>query len=85
MAWIAILLITGFFLVSVAAFFVLPCNVERSGWGCLVRWNVFTKYVLLATPALVCLVLFARKGARIQLVLSVFAIAYDCVLISASA
>ena len=85
MAWVAILSATAFFVVALVGFLVLPCNVDRLGWACFAKWNTFAKYVVRAAPAFVCLALFARKGTRIQLALSVVAVAYDCILVSASA
>ncbi len=85
MAWLAILSATGFFLGSFVAAVVLPCNVDRYGWSCVVKWNIFAKYQLWALPAFVCLAFFGRKGTRIQLISALLAIAFDCVVISSTA
>ena len=85
MAWLAILSATAFFFVFLAAFLLIPCNVETFGWSCVVKWDLFTKYALLAVPALICLTPFGRKGTRIPTALLILAVAYDCVGVSAMA
>jgi len=85
MAWLAILSATALFLVSLWAFLTIPCNVDKLGWSCVVKWNLFAKYVLLSVPALICLMPFGRKGTRIPTTLLVLAVAYDRVLVSAMA
>ena len=79
--WIAILSVSGFFVVCVIAFLTIPCDVGRYGWGCVARWRSFSGSVVRVTPLFVILAALGRRGTRILSVLWIIAVNFDCLMV----
>src|SRR5258708_3039746 len=48
--WLALLSISTLFVVCVVAFFTIPCDVARYGWGCVRKWRSFWAPVVKRAP-----------------------------------
>ena len=79
--WIALLSVSGLFVVCLIAFFTIPCNVDRVGWACVAKWRAFSVYVIRTAPGFVTLAAIGRKGTRILSILWILAVNFDCVLV----
>src|SRR6476661_6110228 len=60
--WIALLSVSGFFVVCVVAFLTMPCDVDLYGWACVAKWRSFSGYILRITPIFLLLAAMGRKG-----------------------
>src|SRR5260370_17234277 len=83
--WIAVLSVSGLFVVCVFAFFTIPCDVRRYGWGCVAKWRAFSAGVVRVSPLFLVLAAFGKRGTRILSVLWVIAINFDCLMIDMTA
>src|ERR1700738_4394043 len=81
LAWLALLSVSSPMAACIGAFVTNHCNTDQGDWSCVVRWESFTRFVLRSTPVLIVLGFLGRKGTQIFAVLSVLAMAFDCVLI----
>jgi len=79
--WLALLSISILFVVCVVAFFTIPCDVARYGWGCVAKWRSFSAAVIKLTPLFLVLAVFGRKGTRILLFCWTLAVAFDCLMV----
>jgi hypothetical protein len=79
--WIALLSVSGLFVVCVVAFLTIPCDVGLYGWACVAKWRRFSGYVVRTTPIFVLLAAIGKKGTRILSVLWVLAINFDCLMV----
>jgi hypothetical protein len=79
--WIAVLSVSGLFVVCLIAFFTIPCDVGRYGWGCVAKWRSFSAGVVRLTPVFLMLAAFGRKRTRILSFLWVVAINFDCLMV----
>jgi len=78
---LALLSVSGLYVVGVVAFFTIACSVELYGWGCVARWRSFSSAVLRLAPLFLILALFLRRGTRILLISCVIAVNFDCLLV----
>ena len=79
--WISILAVSGLFLGCTIAFFAIPCDVDRYGWECVVKWRSFTRIVVWSAPLFLALAAVGRNGTRILSIVLVIAVTFDCVLV----
>jgi hypothetical protein len=79
--WIAILSVSGFFVVCVIAVLAIPCDVGRYGWDCVARWRSFSGGVVRVTPLFLVLAVLGRRGTRILSVLWIVAVNFDCLMV----
>jgi len=79
--WLALLSISTLFVVCVVAFFTIPCDVARYGWGCVAKWRSFSAGVIKLTPLFLVLAVFGRKGTRILLFCWTLGVAFDCLMV----
>jgi hypothetical protein len=79
--WVAVLSVSGLFVVCLVAALAIPCDVDRFGWECVGRWRSFSGVVVRLTPVFLTLAVVGRKGTRILSILWVIAINFDCLMI----
>ena len=79
--WAAMLSVSGLFVVCVAAFLTIPCDVDLHGWACVAKWRSFSGYVVRTTPIFILLAAIGKKGTRILSVLWVLAVNFDCLMV----
>lgn len=79
--WIALLFVSGLFVVCLVAVVTIPCDVDRLGWSCVATWRSFSALVVRTTPLFILLAAVGRKGTRILSILWVIAINFDCIVI----
>jgi hypothetical protein len=75
LGWVPVLSITTLLIACIVMFSTYQCNADQGDWSCVIRWENFTRIVVRATP--VFLILKALELC----VVSVLAIAFDCILI----
>jgi hypothetical protein len=79
--WVAIVSVSGLSVVCLIAFFTIPCDVDRFGWGCVARWRSFSAVVVRLSPLFIALGAVGRKGTRILSILWVIAVNFDCLMV----
>jgi hypothetical protein len=83
--WVAVLSVSGLFVVCVIAFLTIPCDVARLGWSCVAKWRSFSGLVVRSTPLFLLLATVGRKGTRILSMLWVLAVNFDCIMVDVMA
>jgi hypothetical protein len=79
--WLALLSVSTLLVVCVVAFFTIPCDVARYGWGWVAKWRSFSAAVVRLTPVFLILAVFGRKGTRILLFCWTLAVSFDCLMV----
>jgi hypothetical protein len=78
--WVGPCAVSLVFMACIIRLVTNPCNVDAGDWSCVIRWRAFTRIILLVTPFLLVVGLFARKGTRIATLCTALAIAFDCLM-----
>jgi hypothetical protein len=73
--------ISSSLVICVVKFFGYRCDAGAGDWSCVIEWRSFAGIVLRLTPALLVLAILGARRTRILIVVSVIAIAFDCILI----
>ena len=79
--WIALLFVSGLFVVCIVAFLTIPCDVALYGWACVAKWRSFSGCVVRTSPIFILLAAIGKKGTRILSVLWVLTINLDCLMV----
>jgi hypothetical protein len=79
--WMALLSVSGLFVVCLIALLTIPCDVDRFGWSCVARWRSFSGLVVHSTPLFLLLAAAGRKGTRILSILWILAVNLACIMV----